>query len=75
VEDTVEINELTKEIVEVGFTSEELAQRDKDAKDWVAADKVRIEEERTKAVSKSSALAKLATLGLTEDEVYAIMEE
>jgi hypothetical protein len=75
VEDTVEINELTKEIVEVGFTSEELAQRDKDAKDWVAADKVRIEEERAKAVSKSSALAKLATLGLTEDEVYAIMEE
>jgi hypothetical protein len=75
VEETVEFNEFKKEVVEVGFTSEELDQRDKDANDWLYADKERIKEEKTKAASKSSALAKLAALGLTEDEVYAIMEQ
>jgi hypothetical protein len=74
-EDIVELNGLTKGVVEVGFTPEELAQREKDSNDWLSADKERIKEEKEKSVSKSVALAKLLALGLTEDEVHAIIEQ
>lgn len=63
----------TGEIIEREATTEEIAQRSKDAV-AVAAWKKEIEKaENAKATAKASALAKLAALGLTEDEVNGLI--
>ena len=57
---------------EVELTDEEVAQREADAKDF-ADFKIKEEAEaQAKAELKASAFAKLAELGLTEDEAKAI---
>jgi hypothetical protein len=54
-------------------TAEELAQIEKDRLEY-EAEKSRIEAEQTaKAEAKASAMAKLAALGLSEEEVQAII--
>ena len=63
----------TGEVIEREATTEEIAQRAKDAV-AVAAWKKEIEKaENAKATAKASALAKLAALGLTEDEVNGLI--
>jgi len=68
----IEVNCETGETTERPLTAEEIAQRETDAAEY-ATRRAQIEaEEKTKADAKVSALAKLAALGLTEDEAKAI---
>ena len=58
----------------VDLTSEEITQREQDA---IQAEELRQEElakEQAKIKAKASALAKLSALGLTEEEVQAIIK-
>ena len=68
----IEVNCATGEVTERPLTAAELAQREADA----AAAEVRQAEEdaaaQEKATAKASARAKLAALGLTEDEIAAL---
>lgn len=57
---------------EVELTAEEIAQREADAAAFAEAEAARKAEEDAKAAAKASALAKLAELGLTEEEAAAI---
>jgi len=57
-------------IIEVNLTSEEIAQREQDG---IQAEQER-QEYLTKIDTKASALAKLSALGLTEEEVQAIIK-
>ena len=57
---------------EVELTAEEIAQRKADAKAFAEAESARVAEAEAKAAAKASALAKLAELGLTEEEASAI---
>ena len=58
---------------EVPLTAEEIAQREADAAALAAEQAAREAEEAAKAAAKESAKAKLAALGLTEDEVSAFL--
>jgi len=55
------------------LTEEEIAQREADAIAAAAAEAERIAAEEAAASAKASALAKLTTLGLTEEEALAII--
>jgi hypothetical protein len=57
---------------EVELTAEEIAQREADAIAFAEAESARVAEAEAKAAAKASALAKLAELGLTEEEASAI---
>ena len=57
---------------EIELTAEEIAQREADAIAFAEAEAARKAEEDAKAAAKASALAKLAELGLTEEEAAAI---
>ena len=57
---------------EVELTAEEIAQREADAIAYAKAESARVAEAEAKAAAKASALAKLAELGLTEEEASAI---
>jgi hypothetical protein len=68
----IEVNCATGEQTTVELTAAEIAELDQ-MKAQAEADKaVRDAEEAAKASAKASALAKLAELGLTEDEAKAI---
>jgi hypothetical protein len=68
----IEVNCATGEQTTVELTAAEIAELDQ-MKAQAEADKaVRDAEEAAKAEAKASALAKLAELGLTEDEAKAI---
>jgi hypothetical protein len=68
----VEVNCATGEQTVIELTAAEIAELDQ-MKAQAEADKViRDAEEAAKAEAKASALAKLAELGLTEDEAKAI---
>lgn len=68
----VEVNCATGEQTVIELTAAEIAELDQ-MKAKAEADKViRDAEEAAKAEAKASALAKLAALGLTEDEAQAI---
>ena len=69
----IEVNCETGEVVERPLTAEEIAQRDADAAAAAAAEAERITAEEAKAAAKASAIAKLAALGLTEDEAAALV--
>jgi hypothetical protein len=70
-----------KAIIEVGtgivryvpFTQEEIQQRELDAIAFATAEAERKAEEDAKADAKASAQAKLAALGLTGEEITAIL--
>jgi hypothetical protein len=69
----IEINCETGEVTERPLTAEEIAANEA-AQAQAAADAIAAEEEATaKAAAKASAQAKLATLGLTADEVSALL--
>ena len=71
--DVVIVNAATGERIERDFTEEELAQRTADQAAYEESETARIAEEEGKAAAKASALAKLAALGLTEEEASAII--
>ena len=62
----------TGEQTEVELTAEEVAQMEADRIVFEAEQAARQAAEEAKAAAKASALAKLAALGLTEDEAKAI---
>jgi membrane protein involved in colicin uptake len=69
----IEINCETGEVTERPLTAEEIAANEA-AQAKAAADALAAEEEAAaKAAAKASAQAKLATLGLTADEVSALL--
>jgi hypothetical protein len=58
----------------VPLTAEEIAQRETDAAAYAAQQAIQEAEEAAKATAKASAEAKLAALGLTAEEVSAILK-
>ena len=58
---------------EVELTAEEIAQREADALAWAEVEAEREAEATAKAEAKASAEAKLAALGLTADEIAALI--
>lgn len=64
----------TGETTEVELTAEEIAQREADAAKAEADRVAREAEEAAKAAAKASAEAKLAALGLTTEEVAALVK-
>jgi C4-dicarboxylate-specific signal transduction histidine kinase len=74
--DVIEITILedgTSEVIERDFTPEEQAQRDADAIAAAAAQQAADEAELKKQQDKQSAADKLAALGLTVDEIAALV--
>jgi hypothetical protein len=63
----------TGETTEVPLTAEEIAQREADAAAFAELEAARQAEEAAKLAAKESAKAKLAALGLTEEEVSAFL--
>ena len=63
----------TGEVTEVELTAEEVAQREADAQAWAAELAQREAEATAKAEAKASAEGKLAALGLTSDEITALL--
>jgi hypothetical protein len=70
-----EVNVTTGEIIQREATAEELAQEALDQAAAAAAQAERDAAEAEKIASKESARAKLAALGLTEDEIAALVGE
>lgn len=68
----LEINCETGEQTIVELTDEEIAQLEIDRATWLAEEVAREAAEKAKTEAKISALAKLTTLGLTEDEAKAL---
>jgi hypothetical protein len=58
----------------VPLTAEEVAQRETDAAAYAAQQAIQEAEEAAKATAKASAESKLAALGLTAEEVSAILK-
>lgn len=58
------------EVIEL--TAQEIAQRDQDAAAAAEERSIREAQEIAKAAAKASAQAKLATLGLTDEEIAAL---
>jgi phosphoenolpyruvate carboxylase len=71
--DVVEVDALTGEVIERKFTKEEKAQRKIDAEEFAIVQKMAEEAELKKQQDLQSAFDKLSALGLTEDEVKAIV--
>ena len=70
--DVIEIDAATGSVVERAFTAEELAQREADQAAHDAAEAARIEAEADAAAARDAAIAKLAVLGLTVDDLSAL---
>jgi hypothetical protein len=68
----IEVNCTTGEVLETELTDTEIAQLEKDRVAFEALEAERVAAEEELARVKASALAKLAELGLTEDEAKAI---
>ena len=60
-------------IIEVNLTSQEISQREQDAIQGEQYRQEYLAEKQAKIDAKASALAKLSALGLTEEEVKAIL--
>ena len=61
-------------ITERDFTPQELAQREADRIAFEQAEAERVKAEETRAALRASAEAKLKKLGLTVDEILAVLE-
>lgn len=70
----VVVNCMTGEQQVVALTPEEISQREADAAAFAVAEAERIAAEEAAAEAKASAQAKLAALGLTADEVAALIK-
>jgi hypothetical protein len=68
-----EINVTTGEVIQREATAEELAQEAIDQAASSAAQEVRDAEEAAKIANKESAMSKLSALGLTDEEIAAII--
>lgn len=68
----LEINCETGEQIVVELTDQEIQQLEIDRANWEAQQAAAAADAEAKAAAKASALAKLAALGLTEDEAKAI---
>jgi hypothetical protein len=68
-----EVNVTTGEIIQREATADELAQEALDQAAAAAANAERLAAEETAAAAKASARAKLAAIGLTEDEITALV--
>jgi hypothetical protein len=71
--DVVEIDAITGEVIERKFTKEEMAQRKIDAEEFATIQQLAEEAELKKQQDAQSAADKLAALGLTIDEIKAII--
>lgn len=69
---TVEVNCETGEVTERPLTSEEIAQREAEAAAFAVAQAEREAAAAAEAEAKASAIAKLAELGLTAEEISAL---
>jgi hypothetical protein len=67
------VNCSTGVTTEVDLTAEEVAQREVDAASWAAEQAQREAEASAKAAARTSAESKLAALGLTSEEVAALI--
>ena len=63
----------TGNVIERPLTPEEIAQREADAAAARAEEAERVAAEEAKAAARASAIAKLAALGLTEEEAAALV--
>jgi DNA-binding transcriptional regulator YhcF (GntR family) len=70
----IEINCTTGEVTERPLTSEEIAQREADAVAFVEEQAAREAEATAAAEAKTSGIAKLMALGLTEAEANALVK-
>ena len=68
----IEVNCSTGEVTERPLTQEEIAEREASSAAAIARRAKEEEEEIAKAAAKVSALAKLAALGLTPEEIAAL---
>ena len=68
------INCTTGVTTEVELTAEEVAQREADAEAFAEQEAARQAELDAKAENKASAQAKLKALGLTDDEIEALVK-
>jgi hypothetical protein len=68
----IEVNCTTGEQTVIELTDEEIAQMEVDAANAAATRAAQEAEATAKAEAKASALAKLAALGLTEDELATL---
>jgi hypothetical protein len=68
-----EVNVTTGEIIQREATAAELAQEALDRASAAAKNAERLAAEETAAAAKASARAKLAAIGLTEDEITALV--
>jgi hypothetical protein len=68
-----EVNATTGEIIEREATAEELEQEALDQAASAAAQEIRDAEESDKISDKESAMSKLSALGLTDEEIAAII--
>lgn len=71
--DVLIINAQTGEVVERDFTPEELAQREADAAAHAAVEAEREASVQAKAAKRQSAVGKLKSLGLDDDEIDALI--
>jgi len=67
------VNCETGVVTEVDLTPEEIAQREIDAAAWAQTQAENEATETAKANAKASGSAKLAALGLTEEEIAAML--
>jgi len=69
----IEVNCATGEITEHLLTAEEITQREADAAAWAVEQAARDAANAAKAAAKESANVKLAALGLTAEEIAALV--
>jgi len=69
----VEVNCETGVVTERPLTAEEMTQREADAAAAAIEEAERVVAEDAKTAARASAIAKLAVLGLTEDEAAALL--
>ena len=65
-------NTETNEIIDREMTDDELAQYEEDRKAEAKANAIKLAEENARAQAKAAAQAKLATLGLTVEDLQAL---
>lgn len=70
----IEVNCETGEVIERPLTAEEIAQREADAAAYAAEQAAREAAEAAAAEAKASAQAKLSALGLSADEIAALIK-
>ena len=71
--DVIEVDAITGEVIERDFTEEELAQRELDLTAATEAQETAEAAAAAALAAKESAKAKLKKLGLTEDEIAAMI--